>query len=61
MNRDVDQLLTPSELATRWQVPLALLANWRSSGRGPRYTKIGHAVRYPLNEVKAYEAEHLAA
>lgn len=53
--------LTPTQLAQRWQVDPSLLANWRYRGVGPPYVKIGHAVRYPLDEVLAYEDQELIA
>lgn len=47
--------LTPCELAERWQVPQSLLANWRYRKVGPNYLKIGHAVRYSIDAVRAFE------
>lgn len=50
---------TPSELARRWRISRKTLANWRSLGRGPRWIKIGHAVRYPIAEIQRAEKQHL--
>lgn len=49
--------LTPAMLRARYQnsVTLRTLANWRSCGDGPRYTKIGGRVLYPLREVLKWE------
>jgi len=49
--------LTPAELVQRWRsrVNMRTLANWRSSGQGPRYEKIGGRVLYPLRFVEDYE------
>ena len=49
--------LTIAELISRWRggVSRGTLANWRSSGVGPRWKKIGATILYPLAEVEAYE------
>jgi len=54
MNRT---FLDASELVTRYggKVTLKTLSNWRSTGAGPTYVKIGGRVMYPLNEVEAWE------
>lgn len=36
-----DDLLTPSELAAMLGMSVRTLANWRSTGKGPPYLKIG--------------------
>jgi hypothetical protein len=30
------------------------LANWRSAGKGPKYRKVGGAVRYDWSDVRAW-------
>ncbi|WP_128290828.1 DNA-binding protein [Afifella aestuarii] len=49
--------LTADELVNRWgnTVNKRTLANWRFSGHGPRFTKLGGKVVYPLEEVIDYE------
>ena len=49
--------LTPAELVERYRgsITIRTLANWRSTGEGPRYTKIGGRVLYPLDAVKVWE------
>lgn len=37
-------------------VSLKTLANWRSNGNGPPYTKIGGCVMYPVDELEEWEA-----
>lgn len=51
------QYLTPAELVDRYKrtITIRTLANWRSTGEGPRYTKIGGRVLYPLEGVKQWE------
>jgi hypothetical protein len=52
------EYLTPQELTQRYKgvVTLRTLANWRSTGEGPQFTKIGGRVLYALLAVKAWEA-----
>lgn len=52
-NRAV-QTLTPAELSARWGLSVGTLANWRSSGRGPAFSKIG-GIRYSMADVVAFE------
>ena len=51
------QYLTPAELVERYKrtITIRTLANWRSIGEGPKYTKIGGRVLYPLDSVKSWE------
>lgn len=48
------------ELAEHWGIPVRTLAAWRHQGKGPRYMKLGGAVRYRLEDVEAYEAANLS-
>jgi hypothetical protein len=50
-------LLTPAQLAARWQISPELLAAWRYRGDGPPFVKLGHHVRYPVEAVLAFEVE----
>ena len=47
-------LRTPKELASRWCCSVGHLANLRSAGAGPNYTKIS-GIRYGVVDVVAYE------
>lgn len=49
--------LTPEELVARFRgkITKRTLANWRSQGEGPDYTKIGGRVLYSVADVVAYE------
>ncbi|MBT9444547.1 MAG: helix-turn-helix domain-containing protein [Hyphomonadaceae bacterium] len=49
------ELLTPKELADRLTLSPKTLANWRVRGEGPRFTKIGGAVRYNAAAVAEWE------
>lgn len=50
------RLLTPDDLAARWTVSVASLANQRSLRRGPTYLKLGGAIRYALADIERFEA-----
>lgn len=54
---DNHQYLTPDELSARFrgEISTRTLANWRCLGTGPRFTKIGGRVLYPLAEVLVWE------
>ena len=51
------EYLTPAELVSRYKgtITIRTLANWRSTGEGPRYTKIGGRVLYPVDAVTEWE------
>ncbi|MGO4521158.1 helix-turn-helix transcriptional regulator [Dyella sp. 2RAF44] len=54
--------LTPSEVRQRWKgaYSAGTLSNWRSSGIGPPYIKLGGRVLYPLKALQEFEAGKLA-
>jgi len=49
-----DPLLTPKEAAPVLGLSVSWLAKARLRGDGPRFVKIGHAVRYPLSYLRDY-------
>lgn len=51
------EYITPDQLVERWKgaVTTGTLANWRSQGRGPAFTRIAKRVRYRVVDVLAYE------
>ncbi len=51
------QFLTPAEVSERYEGNLSVrtLANWRSQGTGPAFSKIGGSVLYPLNKLIEWE------
>ncbi len=53
------QLLTPDALASRWNISPATLSQWRWSGRGPNFLKIGHRVLYRLTDIEEFELGQL--
>lgn len=51
------EFITPGQLAQRWKgvVTTGTLANWRSKGVGPSFTKLRGRVLYPLASVVDFE------
>lgn len=49
--------LSRKELADRWGIPVATLAQWGSQSKGPRYATFGRHCRYRLADVTSWEAE----
>lgn len=51
------EYLTPEELCQRYKGRISprTLANWRSSGEGPRHSKIGGRVLYSKAAVEEWE------
>lgn len=47
--------LKPKEAAARLRVSISTLANWRTTGEGPKFLKIGRKVLYPVAELEAFE------
>ncbi|WP_441280655.1 helix-turn-helix domain-containing protein [Tardiphaga sp. 862_B3_N1_1] len=49
--------LTPNELSNRWggRINVRTLANWRTTGSGPPFTKIGGAVLYKEEALEKWE------
>ena len=50
-NNEIDQLLHPTHVAKLLGVSLSWLAKSRLNGTGPRFIKIGRAVRYAQSAV----------
>jgi hypothetical protein len=42
-------------LAARWDMSVKTLQNWRHKGIGPKWEKIGRAVRYRLRDILTFE------
>lgn len=49
-----DKLLTPEQAAALLNLKVKTLARWRWAGCGPRFIKIGGAVRYAENDLQAF-------
>lgn len=51
---DAKSLLTESEAASRLAIQPTTLRRWRWSGDGPRFIKVGFAVRYDSVDVEEF-------
>lgn len=51
-------LLTPEDLADRWNLTETTLSQWRWNGRGPRFIKVGKGILYRLSEIEHFEDQH---
>jgi len=51
---EIDPLLHPAQVAKLLSVSRSWLAEARMDGDGPRFTKIGRAVRYATSAVREY-------
>ncbi|WP_443698627.1 helix-turn-helix domain-containing protein [Pseudomonas sp.] len=51
------KFMSPQELSDRWggRISVRTLANWRTQGSGPAFTKIGGAVLYSRDKLVEYE------
>ena len=45
------QYLNPKEVEDAYGFKVGTLANWRCQGKGPKYSKIGHVIRYRIEDV----------
>jgi len=55
MQPNTDQvLLTPQQLADRFQLPIQTLYNWRHRGVGPKGIRVGKHTRYRPSDVEAW-------
>lgn len=48
--------MTERELASRWRVSGRTLQRWRGERYGPAWVNVGGSIRYPMDEVLAFEA-----
>ena len=51
--------LTPAEVAARFggRISVRTLANWRWSGTGPKFTRVGGRILYGIEELADWEAK----
>jgi excisionase family DNA binding protein len=43
---------TPAELAERLKIKTRTLQDWRSSGQGPSFIRVGRVIRYRKSDVE---------
>ena len=51
--------LTQNELAARWNLSPRTIERWRSNGEGPRFVRLGNRVMFRLEDIEAFEEQHL--
>jgi predicted DNA-binding transcriptional regulator AlpA len=56
----VDRLLRPGEAAEALGFALKTLESWRASGEGPRFVRIGRAVRYRSRDLEDFVEARIA-
>ena len=49
-----DQLLTETQASEMLQIGVRTLQSWRVRGGGPKYKKLGRAVRYRLGDLREW-------
>lgn len=54
MQADIEPLLTESEAALRLRLKVKTLQNFRVTGAGPRFVKIGRSVRYRTCDLQTF-------
>jgi predicted DNA-binding transcriptional regulator AlpA len=50
----VSRLVTERDASELLGVSMRTLQKWRLQGNGPRFVKLGHAVRYDVKDLEAY-------
>lgn len=50
------QMLNEKEVAARWSISPRTLQAWRLKGGGPRFVRLGRAVRYMVQELEQWVA-----
>ena len=54
MHHNGEQLLKDVQVAARMQLAVATIRRWRIEGKGPRFVRLGGAVRYHVGDVEAW-------
>lgn len=54
---DSEALLSDREVAAAFRLHPGVMRNWRSSGRGPHYVRLGRKVMYTLKAVRQFLAD----
>ncbi|HEV7414879.1 MAG TPA: helix-turn-helix domain-containing protein [Tianweitania sediminis] len=57
MHLNHDPLLNTKRAAHYLGLSASLLEKWRTRGEGPRFIKLGRAIRYRLSDLEAFLAE----
>jgi excisionase family DNA binding protein len=54
MARTTEDLKTPLELAERLKIQPRTLQDWRSTGRGPKFVRVGRVIRYRESDIEKW-------
>ena len=54
---DVTKHFNQEQLAERWNISPRTLQRWRLCLKGPVFCRIGHSVRYRMEDILAFEAQ----
>lgn len=49
------EFLTTRELANRWNLKYKTVSNWRCTGYGPKYHRMGTRINYRLEDIEKFE------
>ena len=52
-------LLTPEQVAEYLGIPVRRLYAWRLDGKGPKFVKVGHNLRYRTSDIGDYVEQNL--
>ena len=52
------QSISETEAARILGLAVQTLRNWRCQSRGPKYLKLGRAIKYDIYEIEKYMHEH---
>lgn len=55
---DFSTYVTPEELARRYGIGVSTIYGWKLRGIGPRWLKLGGALRYRSEDVAAWEEQN---
>ena len=58
MHSTTDNLIDSKQLAKWLNVHPGLPAQWRLHQRGPKYLRLGRAIRYRVSDVQEWMTEH---
>jgi hypothetical protein len=53
--------LTEAEVADRTKIAVSTLQGWRVAKKGPPFAKVGRMIRYPDDQLAAWQQAQLSA
>lgn len=56
--KNIKKYMSETELAEYWHISIRTLQSWRLNGGGPKFLKLGKAIRYSVDEIKRFESEN---